>query len=131
MSVLSKQLKKLMSDAGMSQKMLSDATGLSKSTISQYLSDKRIPSNEIKQKIAAALNCSVERLNIEDTIETQVNDHCVSVKECARRIGKSQMFVRVALQKGSAPFGFAVQNKKRWTYHISPKKLSEYIGTTN
>ena len=26
------------------------------------------------------------------------------------------------------PFGFAVINKTRWSYHISPKKLKDYVG---
>ena len=35
---------------------------------------------------------------------------------------------RVALQMRTAPFGFAAKNKTVWSYHISPKKLKEYIG---
>jgi hypothetical protein len=52
----------------------------------------------------------------------------ISVAECAKMIGKSEQFVRVALQTGAAPFGFAVKNKSVYSYHISPKKLNEYIG---
>ncbi len=51
----------------------------------------------------------------------------VSVEEAAKRLGKPAQFVRLALQQGTAPFGFAVHNT-RWSYHISLKKLNEYIG---
>jgi hypothetical protein len=44
-------------------------------------------------------------------------------------LGKSRQFIRVSLQRGIAPFGFAVKlSGERFSYHISPKKLEEYIG---
>lgn len=51
----------------------------------------------------------------------------VPVKTAAEMLGKSQQFVRVALQRGVVPFGFAVKMSSRWTYYISPAKLMEYI----
>lgn len=44
------------------------------------------------------------------------------------RLGKSEQFIRVGLQTQRLPFGTAVF-MKRWSYHISPKKLAEYVGT--
>ena len=53
----------------------------------------------------------------------------VSIEETARRLGKSQQFVRIALQNGAAPFGFATKGAgSTYDYHISPKLLNEYIG---
>jgi len=52
----------------------------------------------------------------------------ISVKEAAEKLGKSQQFIRVGLQRGLLPFGVAVKISTRWTYHISPKKFYEYIG---
>jgi len=52
----------------------------------------------------------------------------ISVKETAQVLGKSQQFVRVALQKQVLPIGTAVKISRRWTYHISRKLLEEYIG---
>jgi hypothetical protein len=44
-------------------------------------------------------------------------------------LGKSQQFIRVALQNGTAPFGFATKvSGNHYDYHISPKLLGEYIG---
>lgn len=54
----------------------------------------------------------------------------ITIAECARILGKSEQFVRVALQQGIAPFGFAVKNKSEYSYHISPKLLAEYVGGT-
>lgn len=60
-------------------------------------------------------------------MEVDQNKKNVSVEEAAKRLGKPPQFVRLSLQQGTAPFGFAVYNK-RWSYHISLKQLNEYIG---
>ncbi len=52
----------------------------------------------------------------------------VSIKEAAARLGKSQQFVRVGLQQEILPIGVAVKMSSRWTYHVSKKKLEEYVG---
>lgn len=55
----------------------------------------------------------------------------ISVKETAAILGVSQQFVRIGLQRGVLPIGTAVKMSSRWTYHISPKLLKEYIGGTS
>ena len=52
----------------------------------------------------------------------------VSVAEAARILGKSEQFVRIGLQRNILPIGTAVRMSSRWTYHISPKLLKEYVG---
>ena len=50
-------------------------------------------------------------------------------RKAARRLGKSKQFIRIALQNGVAPFGFATKGSgDAYDYHISPKLLNEYIG---
>lgn len=52
----------------------------------------------------------------------------ISVKEAAEILNKSQQFVRVGLQRQVLPIGTAVKLSSKWTYHISPKLLEDYIG---
>lgn len=52
----------------------------------------------------------------------------MKVKEAAKRLGKSEQFVRVGLQQGIFDFGYAVKMSSIWTYHISEKKLNDYMG---
>ena len=52
----------------------------------------------------------------------------MTVKECAELLNKSQQFVRIGLQRGALPFGYAVKLSSRWTYHISAHKVYEYLG---
>ena len=52
----------------------------------------------------------------------------VPIGIAAKMLGKSDQFVRTALQAGTAPFGFASKTKTKWSYHISPIKLKDYVG---
>jgi hypothetical protein len=52
----------------------------------------------------------------------------VKVSEAAALMGVSEQFVRVGLQRGLLPIGTAVKLSSKWTYYISRKLLSEYIG---
>ena len=124
------RLKTIMAEKQMNQLELSRRIGKSKSSISQYLSGRTVPPKSIQEKIASVLGCAVEDLNEED--ECNVHElKNVSISECARILGKSEQFVRIALQTGAAPFGFAVKTSSIWSYHISAKQLKEYIGETS
>lgn len=122
------QLKHIMIDKGISQAELAIRIGKGKSSVSQYLSGKNIPKEDVQIKIAEVLGCTVELLNTEQHQADSDEPKNISVSECAKMLGKSEQFVRVALQTGAAPFGFAVKNKSVYSYHISPQKLKEYIG---
>lgn len=52
----------------------------------------------------------------------------ISVSEAARKLGKSEQFIRIGLQQQILPIGVAVKMSSKWTYHISPKLLDEYAG---
>lgn len=53
----------------------------------------------------------------------------MNVTECAKLLKKSPQFVRVGIQRGILPFGYAVKiSGERYTYHISKHKVYEYLG---
>lgn len=128
----SDRLKQAMEEKNVSQAELSTLTGIGKSSISQYLSGKNEPKPKAVEKIAEALGVSVAFLNglttCSDATSNPKGLKNVSVDEAAKRLGKSKDFIRVGLQKGILPFGVAVPLSSRYTYHISPKLLNEYIG---
>lgn len=128
----SKRLKQAMAERNMTQAELSALTGIGKSSISQYLSGKNEPKEKATEKLAEALECSVAFLNGITTCSDPTDDpnglKNVPVSVAAQRIGKSEQFVRVGLQRNILPFGVAVQLSSRFSYHISPKLLDEYIG---
>lgn len=54
----------------------------------------------------------------------------ISIKEAAKLMNKSEMFVRIGLQRKLLPIGTAIKmsESSKYTYHISPKLLQEYLG---
>lgn len=52
----------------------------------------------------------------------------MKVKEAAKLLGKSEQFIRIGLQRGILPFGYAVKMSSKWCYHISEHKVLEYLG---
>lgn len=45
----------------------------------------------------------------------------ISVSEVAELMNVSEQFIRIGLQKGIFPFGYAVKMSTQWTYYISPQ----------
>ena len=133
MSTFSELLKKAMSERNMNQAELSALSGIGKSSISQYLSGKNTPNMKAMNKLAVALEVSVAFLEGKTTCSDYTDDpqglKNVPVKQAAMLLGKSEQFVRVSIQRGIAPFGFAVKmTGDKYSYHISPKKFFEYAG---
>ena len=56
------------------------------------------------------------------------NDNRLSVARAAELMDVSQQFIRIGLQRGILPFGYAVQTSSKWTYYISPSKFTESTG---
>lgn len=58
------------------------------------------------------------------------NKRNIGIKEAARMMGKSEMFVRIGLQRGILTFGVATKmpNTTKYSYHISPKLFNDYLG---
>lgn len=54
----------------------------------------------------------------------------VSIKRASEILGISQLTVQCALRAGALPIGAAWKNEGStcYTYHISPKLLSDYTG---
>lgn len=52
----------------------------------------------------------------------------LTVKETATLLECSEQFIRVGLQKGILPFGYAVKMSKVWTYVITKQKFEEVTG---
>ncbi|MCC8015637.1 MAG: helix-turn-helix domain-containing protein [Eubacterium sp.] len=140
------QLKAAMERAGMNQKQLAEATGISRPTISEYLKGSYVPKDAQLEKLSKVLSFAgvnipekqekqleIDTGSFEDVEKFLLSEKNVSVKEAAILLGVGQQHVKLALQQGTAPYGYAVKCRKtsedtgdRYVYHISPKKLMEY-----
>jgi len=132
--MFSKNLKRLMAERDLNGKQLSVLSGVSQSGISQYLKGTNVPSTSIIEKLANALNVSIQMLIEDSDDDEKANTNIsqmqkITVEMAAKMIGKSDEFVRIGLQQNRLPFGTAVNIRgKRWTYHISANLLQQYIG---
>ena len=52
----------------------------------------------------------------------------ISVIEASKLMGCNPQFLRIGLQNGAFPFGWAVKTSSQWTYVISKQKFIEYTG---
>ena len=130
MNTFAHRLKQTMKERDMTQTDLSRITGLGKSSISQYVSGKNIPSRGNMKIIADALEVSVEWLigNFEEP-ESASGQKNITVETAAKLMGVGRQFIRVGLQNKSLPFGTAVKMPSgKYRYYISPSKFTEFTG---
>lgn len=113
----------MMNKNNITQKELSDRTAISKSSISQYVNGHNEPSI-LNREIIESILGEFEEV---ETEEVEI-DRNVPIRVAAKKLGKSEQFIRVGLQNGVFNFGFAVKTSSKYSYHISPNKFEEYIG---
>ena len=129
------RLKQIMDKQGVSQAQLVELTGIGKSSVSQYLSGKNIPSAQRSRVFADALWVPVEYLlDLESDIDFEGRGPSkdtlnVPVPEAAKIMGVTQQFLRESLINGSAPFGFGtiMQGNGR-RFFISAPLFFRYLG---
>lgn len=124
------KLKSLMEEMDVSQARLSVLTGIGKSSISQYLSGKNVPTIKNLTKLAEVLDVSVDWFD-GTTDKSNVFEYRnkLKVENAAKLMGVGKQMVRQGLKNGIFPFGYAVQMPSgKFTYYISPKKFTEYTG---
>lgn len=78
-------------------------------------------------KLKKWYNYSIGGIDLETSIDEKESMN-IKVSEAAKILGKSEQFVRIGLQRDILPIGIAIQMSSKWTYHISPKLLKDYVG---
>jgi len=56
------------------------------------------------------------------------NENKLSVNRAAELMNVGSQFLRLGLQQGKFPFGWAVKTSTKWTYYISKSKFTEHTG---
>lgn len=130
--MFAENLKAAMDAALMTATDLASLAGISNASISLYLSGKSTPRRKVVEKLACALDVDVPSLLREDADEIDVFGRSrMTVAEAAKLMDVGEQFIRIGLQQGLFPFGFAIRTTpdgKRLQYYISRKKFSEYTG---
>lgn len=123
------KLKRAMSELKINQTQVSVMTGIGKSSISQYLSGRIEPPDNKKEHIAISLGLEKSFFEKEDGAFADVNEKHAIKKllpyEAAKLLGMSQDTVRLGLQQGVFPWGYAINTGKSWVYFINAVSFAE------
>ena len=131
------KLKKAMQELNLNQRQVVTLTGKSKGSVSQYLSGKQIPSEDVQSAIATALGLESDYFTKDDERlvilpASEVRDGKIPrllPEVAATYLGMDKATVRKGLQQGVFPWGYAVQTSEhRWAYFINARRLAEVEG---
>lgn len=134
------KLKQAMQQLGISQAQVVGMTGIGKSSISQYLSGKNVPSEERQKNIAVSLGLDAEYFNQEEPVVAKIAVSAESgdgiqkldVAIAAKLMGMNHNTIRKGLQQGVFPWGYAIHtSENRWTYFINAARFAEIEKITN
>lgn len=133
----SEKLKQAMRELNMKQNQVCTMTGKSKGSISQYLSGKQIPSENVQAAIAVSLGLEADYFSKSDekmvVLPTkEVRNGIIprlEVEKAAKMLQMNHDTVRKGLQQGVFPWGYAIRtSENRWVYFINAKRFAEIEG---
>lgn len=132
----SEQLKAVMQQLGINQSQVVGMTGIGKSSISQYLSDSNVPTEERQKHIAVSLGLAPDYFSKENKQVVAFSKQALNegiqrldVMVAAKILGMTHTTVRKGLQQGVFPWGYAIKTSaNRWTYFINAKRFAEIEG---
>lgn len=125
------KLEQIMKELNLNQSKLCQLTGIGKSSISQYLSGKNIPTEKRQEEIAIALGLESNYFSNEKQAEQKAEAVIKKLlpEDVAHLMGMSPQSIRLGLQQGVFPWGYAIPTSKhRWTYFINAKRFYEIEG---
>ena len=126
-----------MQELNLNQRQVVTLTGKSKGSVSQYLSGKQIPSEDVQSAIATALGLESDYFTKDDERlvilpASEVRDGKIPrllPEVAATYLGMDKATVRKGLQQGVFPWGYAVQTSEhRWAYFINARRFAEVEG---
>ena len=124
----------LMCEMNLNQRQVCGMTGCSKASVSQYLSGKNVPSEQKQREIAESLGVDPEYFKeCAEPDKTKIIQKGTMKKMlpevCAKILGVGKETVRLGLQQGVFPWGYAVQTSPgRWTYIINEQRFIDIEG---
>lgn len=133
----SEKLKTAMQELHLNQRQVCGMTGKSKGSVSQYLSGKQIPSEDVQRDIAVSLGLDQDYFTKEDSQAVvlptkEVRNGVIprlDVEKAAKLLQMNHNTVRKGLQQGVFPWGYAIKtSENHWCYFINAKRFSEIEG---
>lgn len=133
----SEKLKQAMQQLGVNQAQVVGMTGKSKGSISMYLNDKTVPSEQVQSDIAVSLGLAPDYFEQEENPVIFKPSKCedgiqtLTIHEVAKLMHKHTNTIALGLQQGVFPWGYAIHTSEhRWSYFINAKRFAEIEGVT-
>lgn len=135
----SEKLKQAMQELHLNQRQVCGMTGKSKGSVSQYLSGKQIPSEDVQAAIAVSLGLDQDYFKKDDGQAVvlpakEVRNGVIprlDVEKAAKLLQMNHNTVRKGLQQGVFPWGYAIKtSENRWCYFINAKRFAEIEGVS-
>ena len=123
-----------MQDLNLNQRQVCGLIGRSKASVSQYLSGKQVPSEEVQEKIAVALGLESNYFRkLDDKVNAlparELRDGVIpqlDAREAAKLMGLSCDTIRKGLRQQVFPWGYAIRTSEtRWRYFINKRSFEE------
>ncbi len=133
----SEKIKTAMQQLGINQAKVVSLTGKSKGSISQYVSGKQIPSDDVQKEIAVSLGLDPEYFQqLDDQVKVMPKAAVASgqiqtldVTVVAKVMHMNHNTVRKGLQQGVFPWGYGIKtSENRWVYFINALRFQEIEG---
>ena len=121
----SEKLKTAMQELHLNQRQVCGMTGKSKGSVSQYLSGKQIPSEDVQRDIAVSLGLDQDYFAKDDSQTVvlptkEIRNGVIprlDVEKAAKLLQMNHNTVRKGLQQGVFPWGYAIKtSENRWCY---------------
>lgn len=133
------KLKQAMQQLNITQAQVVGMTGIGKSSISQYLSGKNVPSEDRQKNIAVSLGLDAEYFNQEEPVLKLLKKNSgvipqLHVEDVAKLMRKNHQNIRKGLQQGVFDWGYAIRTsppdaeKQTYTYFINARRFAEIEG---
>lgn len=133
----SEKLKQAMQELHLNQRQVCGMTGKSKGSVSQYLSGKQIPSEDVQAAIAVALGLEENYFSKEEEAVVvlptkEVRNGVIpklDVEDAAKLLQMNHNTVRKGLRQGVFPWGYGIHtSENRWVYFINARRFAEIEG---
>jgi len=125
------RLREAIDNARMNQSELAACAGISKASISQYLSGKNEPKPQVIAKLAEILQVDEAWLNGQTDEPTLNKPRILRPKDAAKILNSNADSVRIRMQKDlfKPSIGTACKlNGNRYSYEIYPEKLAVFLN---
>lgn len=132
------RLKQAMQDLGLNQVQVCAMIGKSKASVSQYLSGKQVPSEDVQTTIAISLGLTKDYFTQEEIPPIKAVESVarrtgsikrLTVEQAAKLLGVDKMTVSKGLRQGVFPWGYGIKTTdKSWTYIINAESFARIEG---